>query len=297
MANKSFTNTLSYSAAKLLGEEILPLGHVPPERRGSFRRRSHSPWRGPSEVELPESRSVSPTEAYKTTCLSRPSRSPSPKASPPKVQDYYGTTQLERRSRSPSPSIDHRRLQYIPPRAPPAPLGRGRRLPSLPGQPPPPPAPSMGLLELDDMAFTTDSPTLGADRPFIPSSEYEAHPPSSRSPSPTHTLFDSMVTRRPRLRRLPATQRPPPMAPFIVTQDTATGILEQVPLPTVNDSPTIPNPEQRSPNGINFPRVCASPSMSPTDRHGLFAWLSQDDYDSILFSNQHKLTAVMQSMY
>jgi hypothetical protein len=171
-------------------------------------------------------------------------------------------------------------LQYIPPRPPPAPLGggRGRRLPSLPGQALPPlPAPQVSLLELDDMAFTTESPTVGtSDLQFLGSSEYETHAPSSPTTATaqlqtTTSLFDSSISgRRPRLRRLPATVRPPPVAPFLVTQDTVTGMLEQVPLPTVNDSPTIPNPEQRSPNGINFPRVCASPTTSPTDRHGLF---------------------------
>ena len=265
-----------FLTAKLLGEEILPLGHV---RRDSFRRKSHSPWRGPAH-EVTESRSVSPE--YKTTCLSRPSRSPSPKASPPKIQDnYYGTTQLERRSRSPSPSpsrehaIAMQRLQWIPPLPPPPPQGRERRrLPSLPGQPPPPPAPAhhpLLDLSLDDIAFTTDSPTSrepGHEATVPPTQvagptifEYDQR---SRSPSPTTSAYSLTAAgstfRRPRLRRLPATVRPPMMAPFLLTQDTVTGVVEQVPLPTVNHSPTIPHPEQRSPNGINFPRVCGSPT-------------------------------------
>ncbi|KAI1305265.1 hypothetical protein HDE_01408 [Halotydeus destructor] len=121
------TSRRGRARAKLLGDEFVPLdGAALSRRRGSSRRRSHSPWRGYNGQ---EKRDHSSTPEYKTTCLDRRSRTPSPsQKSPPKILDYYGTTQLDQRSRSPSPSdscqsqwtIAHRRH-------------RGRRLPLPPG--------------------------------------------------------------------------------------------------------------------------------------------------------------------
>ena len=96
-------------------------------RRGSSRRRSHSPWRG---LPTHDKRDRSASPEYKTTCLDRRSRSPSPsQKSPPKSIDYYGTTELEKRSRSPSPVSSARSAPVTGRNR----LRVGRRLPHLPG--------------------------------------------------------------------------------------------------------------------------------------------------------------------
>lgn len=103
-----------------------------PSRRGSGKR-SHSPWKGFRPPHQGRSRSISPE--YRTTCLDRRSRSPSPlHETLPPGEEYYGTTQLERRSRSPSPSSAHslpiQRLRTSGRRT-----GGGRRLPATPSKP------------------------------------------------------------------------------------------------------------------------------------------------------------------
>lgn len=234
-----------------MGEEVLSLDRAPSKRRESvLRHRPRSPWRGaPAER---EDRSVSPEYRYRTTCLSRPSRSPSPKASPPRITEYYGTAQLERRSRSPSPtSAISAPIQRIPPRPPPLPPGRGRRLPLVPGEPMPPYPP-------------------GAPMEYYPP-EYDQR---SRSPSPTSVYSVASYYRRPRLRRLPAIVRTSMMGPGppFLGPEGEPSFVEPISLPTVDHSPTIPAAEPRSPTRINFPRVCASPTRGPSSNgRGLYA--------------------------
>ena len=225
--------------AKLLGDEF-QLARSPSKRRGShIARSSHSPWRGVPPHEEQSSRSVSPE--YKTTNLQKASRSPSPKQSPPKVFDYYGTTQLERRSRSPSPGSAHSvPLQRLtrPPFRPP--FIRGRRLPSVPTEP---------------FVQSPSRTPLG----YYPC-EYEER---SRSPSPCSVYSLSSHYRRSRFRRLPAVLGPPPVTPFVwppLHQQMQPSI-EQIRLPTLSHSPTIPHPDTDSPStNFNFPHLCTSPT-------------------------------------
>ena len=256
----------------------MPLTRSPSRRRDSLKqqqqRRSRSPWRGVPEQRRGSGRSSSPE--YRTTCLSRPSRSPSPKQQPPvsvlqsavvsqpEACSYYGTTQLERRSRSPSPvtvaasqSLPLQRLVHrftAVSRMGPS----GRRLPPVPGSHSPPLLPRL-----------------------VPVSEYEQR---SRSPSPSSSIYSlSSYYSRPVLPPAPADYvaasrlRYPVtipgsgasqsrighaiIAPFVMSLDQP--ILQHIRLPSVSNSPTRPDLTQ-SPNDINFPRVCASPSHAGT---------------------------------
>ncbi|RWS16656.1 Voltage-dependent calcium channel type A subunit alpha-1-like protein [Dinothrombium tinctorium] len=129
----NLTSRRGRARVKLLGDEFMTyggsmLGRSPSRsRRGSFRRRSRSPYQGPINNQRANGRSRSISPEYHTTCLGKRSRSPSPHLTPTEPE-YYGTTQLEQRSRSPSPSSAHsfpvQRLRARP---------GGRRLPLIPG--------------------------------------------------------------------------------------------------------------------------------------------------------------------
>lgn len=260
----------------------MPLTRSPSRRRDSLKqqqRRSRSPWRGAPEQRRGSERSMSPE--YRTTCLSRPSRSPSPKQQPPTAvqqaatqpePSYYGTTQLEQRSRSPSPTLkpvpQSLALQRLQMRF--AAMSRfgaggsGRRLPPVPG------------------AGGHHSPP----RPLVALSEYDQR---SRSPSPCSSVYSlSSYYSHHRQQPQPPSQaqqfaaRYGPVnagasgplvssgagsrighaiiAPFVMSLDQP--ILQHIRLPSVSNSPTRPDCLTQSPNDINFPRVCASPSHS-----------------------------------
>lgn len=256
-----------------------------------MKRRSRSPWRGAPEQRRGSERSLSPE--YKTTCLSRPSRSPSPKqlplqpplASQPEPS-YYGTTQLERRSRSPSPTRSLPAQSFplqriLAARFAASRLGSsGRRLPPVPSAFPCSRSPTRIV------PGSVAGEAGGAGMSGYPVSEYEQR---SRSPSPCSSVYslssyyrhaDSAAAARLRYSsgglRYPVTASAavaaaaastgttsrighPIIAPFVMSLDQP--ILQHIRLPSVSNSPTIPRPDvTQSPNDINFPRVCASPS-------------------------------------
>ncbi|XP_022648011.1 voltage-dependent calcium channel type A subunit alpha-1-like isoform X2 [Varroa destructor] len=118
------------------------------------------------------SRHASPE--YKTTSLSRRSRSPSPSSQrssqhpastshphrqqhcrTPTHSEYYGTTQLEQRSRSPSPATSAQSLPVAAVGSRRGRRGGGRRLPPTPNKPS-----TLLLLQSGNMPFVANSPTL-----------------------------------------------------------------------------------------------------------------------------------------
>ncbi|XP_076342693.1 voltage-dependent calcium channel type A subunit alpha-1-like isoform X3 [Tachypleus tridentatus] len=120
------TSRRGRAKAKLRGDEFDISGQGKKFRGRSPNRSTFgkpSTWKTISQ--LPgRSRSISPE--YKTSCLYKISRSPSPNTTPTH-SEYYGKTQLEQRSRSPSPASAHSLpLQRGP---------RGRKLPQTPNKP------------------------------------------------------------------------------------------------------------------------------------------------------------------
>ena len=127
------------------------------------------------------------------------------------------------------------------------PLVRGRRLPPVP----------------TELAHSPSRTPLD----YYPC-EYEQR---SRSPSPCSVYSLSSHYRRSRLRRLPAVIAPPPVTPFVLPplHPQMAASFEQIRLPTLSHSPTIPHPDTSSPaTNFNFPHLCTSPTHgTPTSQN------------------------------